>query len=186
MVEYSSAGSKADATARMYVLGGLPPEPLGPGSKEKRSALEALARFLRVDESLPSRKPAAGQVLAKRLGVDWDEKCYSRGDTITTTGINRLVDAAVESHLATAGDADTDGFIASVMNARTPDRRDPDKNAADHQEPTVSDDLTVIEASIAQSIAQLAGTAQTPEGVEAAPNPFDAGAVRLSDGSWQI
>ena len=39
---YQSATSKANAVARMYFLGNQPVEPLGPGSKEKKSALVAM------------------------------------------------------------------------------------------------------------------------------------------------
>lgn len=169
----------------MYVLGGVPPEPLGPGSKEKRSALEALARFLNVTDPLPARKPAAGGVLAKHLRVEWDESCYSRGDTITTIGINRLVDAAVAAHVAGSPGTDSDDFIDQVMSARTPGQAEYDKHASHDQESNVPEDISEVEASIAESIAHLADTDQAPLGVKTAPTTIAADAVRLSDGSWR-
>ena len=50
---YQSAASKANAVARMYFLGNQPAEPLGPGSKEKKSALVSMGRFvgLELDDS---------------------------------------------------------------------------------------------------------------------------------------
>lgn len=169
----------------MYVLGGVPPEPLGPGSKERRSALEALARGCGLDDTLPRRKPAAGEAIARHLGVEWDRSCYSGGGTITVTGINRLVDAAVRARLATIQEPEASEFIARVTSARTPSRHDHDENTAHDQEPNVPEDLSEIEQNIAELIAQLADTPQAPEGVTPARAAFDAESVRLEDGSWR-
>src|SRR5262245_41426954 len=94
-LNYASATSKSAAVARMYALAGVPPEPLGRGSKEKRSAFEALGRAVGIDlQDVPSKNRCA-RAIAELLGVEWDDDCESRGDTITLVGMNRLVDAAV-------------------------------------------------------------------------------------------
>lgn len=183
-MDYASAGSKADATARMYSLGGTPAEPLGPGSKEKRSALEALGCFLGVERLAPG-KTEAGRALAERLGVTWDDSCYSLGDTITLIGLNRLVDAAVLEHASTLYDELRDEFLIRVMSAKLSDRYDRDARVAREQELNVPEDLTDLEENIAELIAQLSGSSQTPEGVEPASSEIDPSSVRLDDGSWR-
>src|SRR5262245_51035981 len=87
-----AARSKSEATARMYQLAGEPVEPLGPGSKEKRSALEALGRAVGLDLVEVRTKVACGDQIAARLDVAWDSTCHSAGDTITLIGMNRLLD----------------------------------------------------------------------------------------------
>ncbi|MGZ6586029.1 MAG: DUF262 domain-containing protein [Solirubrobacteraceae bacterium] len=169
----------------MYALGGVPPEPLGPGSKEKRSALEALARFCGITESLPRRKPAAGLAIARHLGVEWDQDCYSGGGTITVLGINRLVDAAVERYVANAEAGTIPDFVARVMSAKTPNQAEYDENVTQSQERKVPEDLSEIEQNVAELVAQLASTPQVPDGVIPAPEPFGAETVRLGDGSWR-
>ena len=93
-VGYEGATSKADAVARMYALGRQPAEPLGPGSKEKRSALEALGRAVGLDLTETPGKAECGRQIAAAVGATWDGECYSRGDTITLTGLNRLLEGA--------------------------------------------------------------------------------------------
>ena len=93
-VGYEGATSKAEAVARMYALGRQPAEPLGPGSKEKRSALEALGRAVGLDLTETPGKVECGRRIAAAVGATWDAECYSRGDTITLTGLNRLLEGA--------------------------------------------------------------------------------------------
>src|SRR5687768_125796 len=88
-----TAQSKAEANARMYELAGLPVEPLGPGSKEKRSALEAFGRAVGLDLTGVRTKVVCGGEIAAKLDVAWDTACYSAGDTITLVGMNRLLEA---------------------------------------------------------------------------------------------
>ena len=76
----------------MYELAGDPVEPLGPGSKEKRSALESLGRVVGLDLVGVRTKSECGRQIATRLDVVWDLDCYSAGDTITLIGMNRLLD----------------------------------------------------------------------------------------------
>src|SRR5690606_36073307 len=94
LLEYTSATSKAAAVARIYVLADIPPEPLGRGSKEKKSSLEALGASLGLELHDVRSKHRCAQVIAQTLGVPWDDSCQSAGDTITFKGMNLLVDAA--------------------------------------------------------------------------------------------
>lgn len=181
---YTSAESKADATARMYALAGVAPEPLGPGSKEKRSALVALGHFLGIDHLVPGKAAAARQI-ADHLGVEWDASCYSLGDTITLVGLNRLVDATVERFTEDPGDEPPLHFVTRILSARLPTGEDAANVQNDEENLIVPTDLSEIEENIAELIAQLSESSQTPEGVEAAPSEVDPSSVRIDDGSWR-
>jgi hypothetical protein len=184
-MRYESASSKAVATARMYVLAGVPTEPLGPGSKEKRSALEALARFLGLDVTHVPRKAELGRVIAQHLSVEWDGSCYSRGDTITLTGLNRLVDATVTQRLIPPVGHHAIDLLGRVIVAAQPGQHSDAVQASLNEEQNVPEDLSELEQNIAEYIAQLSEPVQPPEGVDPAPEQFDPEAVRLEDGSWR-
>lgn len=168
----------------MYALGGVPSEPLGAGSKEKRSALDSLGRFLGLEELVPG-KVEAGRAIAGRLGVSWDESCFSLGDTITLVGLNRLVDAAVLEYVNSPRNESPLDFLTRVVSANLPDQQERGENAPREQESTVPEDLSEIEENVAELIAQLADTAQTPIGVDASPTAIKAESVRIGDGSWR-
>jgi hypothetical protein len=88
------AASKAEAVARLYALAGAPPEPLGPGSTEKKSVLLSLARRLNLPVDAGAAKPVLGSQVARALGAEWPTAAWSRGSTITLTGLNTLLEAA--------------------------------------------------------------------------------------------
>lgn len=94
MTTFSPAESKAEAVARIYSLAGATPEPLGPGSKERKSVLVRLADALDLPVDVAATKPALGSQIASALGTTWDDRCYSAGATITLVGLNRLLEAA--------------------------------------------------------------------------------------------
>jgi Holliday junction resolvase len=69
-----------------------PRRPLGPGSKEKKQFLRDIVRALSLGlDSAPSKPTLAGQI-ARALGMGWDNKCWSAGDTLTLVGLQRLRD----------------------------------------------------------------------------------------------
>lgn len=92
--DFLPAGSKAEAVARLYALAGAAPEPLGPGSTEKKSVLVALARSLNLPVSTGATKPTLGGHIARALGAEWTALAWSRGSTITLHGLNTLLEAA--------------------------------------------------------------------------------------------
>lgn len=103
-VQPASAGfvparSKLEAVTRMSALTDSPPETLGPGSKERRSALANLALGLGLAVDSKANKPDLGEQICRELGEHWDEECWSAGHTITLTGLNRLL-AGAERRLA--------------------------------------------------------------------------------------
>lgn len=76
---------------RLATLTHSPPESLGPGSKERKSALVNLAQGLQLDVDVRAPKPELGSQLANALGTRWDDSCWSAGQTITLIGLNRIL-----------------------------------------------------------------------------------------------
>ncbi len=92
--KFLPAASKAEAVARLYALAGAPPEPLGPGSTEKKSVLLALAHRLNLAVDSQAAKPVLGGQVARALDAEWTPAAWSRGSTITLHGLNTLLEAA--------------------------------------------------------------------------------------------
>lgn len=94
---FIAAASKGEAVARLYALAGVAAEPLGPGSTEKKSVLIAAARSvdLHVDESSP--KPRLAEDIAVSLGQEWDDRCWSAGQTVTLRGLNTVLQGLTEA-----------------------------------------------------------------------------------------
>lgn len=88
------AASKAEAVARLYALAGVPPEPLGPGSTERKSVLLALAKRLNLPVDARAAKPVLGAQVARALDAEWSSAAWSRGSTITLHGLNTLLESA--------------------------------------------------------------------------------------------
>ncbi|MBW9208635.1 DUF262 domain-containing protein [Mumia sp. zg.B21] len=177
VVSYPRATSKAQATARMYWLAGVPVQPLGPGSKEKRSALDALAMAVGVDVTTVSGKTEAGRRIADWLGEEWDPSCYSSGDTITLEGLNRLLDAAVLRLARAGGPALVEELVAVP----------PAPQSHKSKGIRVSQERTDLQQSIAESIAELtdARSIERPLGVAAPVTEIAASSIRFDDGSWR-
>lgn len=178
-MRYETATSKAEASARMYLLGGRPVEPLGPGSKEKKSALVALASALGMDLSDVSGKTECGRLIAARLDAAWDDGCWSRGDTITTRGMNTLVDAAVAHLLRERDGLDPHALANVVQGARTAVRNHSTKGAP------VPVTRSELEQNVAGWLAVLTSPGPVPAGVSEASRTVLADEIRFEDGSWR-
>jgi hypothetical protein len=92
--DFVPARSKLEAVTRVSALTGSPPETLGPGSKERRSAIANLGSGLGLAVDPNANKPALGEQICGELGETWDESCWSAGQTITLVGLNRLLEGA--------------------------------------------------------------------------------------------
>jgi len=177
-MRYESARSKAEAVARMYFLGNRVVEPLGPGSKEKKSALVALGRFVQVElESVPG-KHECGRVIAEALGVPWDESCVSAGDTITLAGLNRLVDGAVKAHME-SGAGPVRSLIRELASVNPAPRWD------EREDDDVTADLSEVEQNIAEAIAELASEGATPLKVDISRLSPYGSTISIDDGTWR-
>lgn len=162
----------------MYYLGGVAPEPLGPGSKEKRSAFEALGRSLGLELSSVPGKVECGRRIADVARVRWDQSCYSVGDTVTLVGLNRLVDGVVDMRIASGSVIEAE-IIAELMGLS----------------PSVPDDgkrtmVNIAEVEVLEGIAEYAAelsreVSSVPRGVEPATREFGEVSVDFGDGSWR-
>lgn len=159
--------SKAEATARMYELAGQPVEPLGPGSKEKRSAFEALGRAVGLDLVGVSSKVECGRRIAVRLDVSWDSTCYSTGDTITLTGMCRLLDEIDRRS--------SEATVAPYQN----------HTAAGDEETEVTTDGPDLERRVAESISDLSRSTESPIEFGVVGSPVDQDDILFADGSWR-
>lgn len=180
VAEYRRASSKAEAVARMYFLGGRVVEPLGPGSKEKKSALVALGRFVDLDLTGAGSKVACGRAIAETVDTDWIDVCYSAGDTITLYGLNRLLEGA----LRWRGSRDHEGLLELLRELETiePAPRWYQRLEDD----TMALDISEIEQNVAEQLAELHQQSSVPEGVDAPSSEFERrGTVSVTSGSWR-
>lgn len=94
---FTPARSKIEAVNRLSGLVNGGPEDLGPGSKERKRVLINVASY--VDETIDVRLPKIklGEALAATLVTRWDSRCWSRGETITLTGLNRILEGLERS-----------------------------------------------------------------------------------------
>jgi hypothetical protein len=99
---FNPARNKLEAVTRIAALTDAPPEWLGPGSKEHKSALANLADRLFGDIDTSVSKHRLGAALAARLGVEWTDRCFSTGYTISLEGLNVIL-AGAELHVGRLG-----------------------------------------------------------------------------------
>lgn len=88
---FSPASSKKEAVARLYAVTGRPAEPLGPGSKEKKSSLTTVADRLDLAVDLTAPKDILARQLVEALGGQWSAQYSSTGQTVTLAGLNTLL-----------------------------------------------------------------------------------------------
>lgn len=180
VTEYQSAPSKAIAIARMYRLGAEPVQALGPGSKEKRSALEALGRALGVDLADVPTKTSCARRIAEIVKVPWDDECASVGDTITLTGLNRLVDGAVD-WLVHNGRIVEGELVRALMTVEPAPG-----SARPTQRELAMDNLSLdMKHNIAELLVKLSESETAPKGVAFRGRAFTFDEVTFHDGAWR-
>ena len=96
-MDFLPARNKLEAVVRISNLTNSGPESLGPGSKEKKSVFENLARGLQIKFEDSETKQSLAKLIALKLGTTWDSSCESIGQTITLVGLNRLLEASEKS-----------------------------------------------------------------------------------------
>ena len=90
-VEYIPARNKLEAVARISNLTNSGPEALGPGSKEHKSVFVNLANGLDIEINDSDTKQELARKIVETLGGTWDKSCESIGQTITLSGLNRIL-----------------------------------------------------------------------------------------------
>lgn len=90
---FLAAKNKLEAVVRLSNLTNSGPEALGPGSKERKSVFENLARGLQIEFNPSQTKQSVANLIAENLGATWDSSCESIGQTVTLEGLNRLLEA---------------------------------------------------------------------------------------------
>ena len=88
------ATNKLEVVNRISNLTNSGSETLGPGSKEKKSVVMNLAAGLDIPFSTTQTKQEIASGIARVLGATWTEECQSVGQTLTLTGLNRLLESA--------------------------------------------------------------------------------------------
>ena len=92
------ARSKLEAVARLYAAAQAPAEPLGPGSKEKKSVLIRTADRLSLPVDTTTPKDILARQILQALHAPWDPAYASTGQTITLSGLNAIL-SAVQAEL---------------------------------------------------------------------------------------
>lgn len=175
---YQSAASKANAVARMYFLGNQPAEPLGPGSKEKKSALVSMGRFVGLELDDVAGKGECGRLIAERLQVTWGADCVSSGDTVTLKGLNLLIDSAVKLQLK-SGRRPWRAFVRDIMALN------PAPKWNDIEETSMLDAISELEVDILEQIKGLMQVGPTPKGVEVTSGTDSVSVAETTEGSWR-
>jgi hypothetical protein len=163
----------------MYLLADWTPEPLGPGSTEKRSAFEALGAAIGLDLTTVRSKHKCAESLARALDAEWDAGCWSAGDTVTLLGMNRLVDAASRARIASVEAAEATSLVERLLSAGIRQK------AQHNKEEPMPQDLTELERDVADYLARLSQSGPVPEDFGPVPTQFGPESVRFDDGSWR-
>ena len=180
MSAYVHADNKALAVAQMYALGGALPEPLGPGSKEKKSALQALGRAIGLELEVVPGKNECGRLIAEAVNVAWDEACYSAGDTITLQGMNRLLDGVVTWKISTGSVLEE--AILDMLSQVDPVHLTP---IGHEEQESVTADAETTEQDIADRVARLSQSKTPPDGVSGSRASLESIDVGIADGTWR-
>lgn len=202
------AGSKLEAALRISALNGGPPEGLGPGSKERKSLLVNLARVLGIPIDSSIGKPDIGEAIALALGRPWDQGCWSAGQTITLTGLNRLLEGAEAEFRRRPGDSpetassespyrDTSplvsGFtsraVAPGVSIESGQHNMRANTAGDEKEESmieerVDEARADLEWAVAEQLALLSQASDVPSEFEAPEGAFSAEDVDFSSTAW--
>ena len=164
----------------MYHLGGMSVRSLGRGSKEKKSSLEALGRFVGLELERVATKAECGRRIAEVTGAAWDETCISTGDTVTLEGLNRLLDGVVAWGAGRPGRM-SQGSIDELMAVEPAPRAD-----EINRENGMTADIDELHGDIAESISALTEVGESPAGVVSSASRVPSDQITFDDnGSWR-
>ena len=166
---HQEAQSKQEAVDNLHELIGITPEKLGPGSKERKQTFVSLAEALNLDVGPNKSKPEIAAFICTELGGTWDDTCQSAGDTVTLSGINRLVEVVQK-------------FLQS--STRTPLNREIGESDMVNSDPEVLEEVTEVEYSIAEQISILSQASETPSEFDPSPTTYEVDEIDMASSSW--
>ena len=170
---FRPGASKQEVVDRLHRHIGIREEALGPGSKERKSTFLAVASTLEISVPQGARKPEIASSICNYLGGTWDETCESAGDTVTLSGLNRLLEL-VELHFVRQEPLrPRSGKSEEAMNELDVD--------VDLLEKDVDEEL---ELAIAEQISQLSQATLTPNEFGPPTAAVDPEDVDLRSQSW--
>ena len=163
----SSPRNKQQIVDEIHELIGLPLEPLGPGSKERKSTLVSIARAI----GLPIATSESKNELARRIiiGLDgiWDSACFSAGDTITGAGFLRILEGLTNW---LGGNEIIGNVDEASEGTSTYDEMDDDRNSS--------------EIAIAEQLASFSSADVSPTEFELNISPFLPSEVDFQSTNW--
>ena len=71
----------------------VPPPPMSTGAKEPKAIFVLAAEHIGLGTSAKASKPELAQAICEAAGVSWSLGDYSRGDTITNSGLAKVLEA---------------------------------------------------------------------------------------------
>jgi hypothetical protein len=156
--------SKQAAVDRLHCIMARPPQPLGPGSKEHKLTFELLAQHLGLTVEEGATKVGLAAEACRALGRPWDASCFSTGDTITGTGIARILDGMEEL-------AGGEGQRVDVEQGVT-------------EADLVDDERKALEWGVAEHLAALSEASEAPDEFEPAGVTFAPSEVDFTANAW--
>lgn len=189
--------SKQAVVEAMYHLGDMEPMPLGPGSKEHRSALVALAGPVGVDASLYPGKVSLAAAIAHVVEVPWLPTYSSAGETITLDGLTALLDGVnrwVGDHSASRITTDSPRVASqdhvphttrqAGLSTMTDSNESTGRSTAEDAS-TPFDEQSALERSLAESLAALSQAPDAPNELRDRGPAFDVDMVDFQGSSWR-
>ncbi len=104
---FRPARDKLEVVRRIAALSKGRPQDLGPGSKERKSVLTDVVDHLSLPVSTSLSKTKLAAAISATLGANWDDECWSTGETLTLKGLNSVL-AGVEGRLLHASEPAVD------------------------------------------------------------------------------
>ncbi|RCK70165.1 DUF262 domain-containing protein [Desertihabitans brevis] len=115
-------------------------------------------------------KVELAETMVRHARLAWDESCWSAGDTVTLTGLNRVLQA-LEQEMGRPSDPHLDEKGTATMTTVAP--------AA----PQTEDERQAVEQEIRDNLAHLSGVGRFPSG-RGGPLPFGPEDVDFTGSAW--
>jgi hypothetical protein len=163
----SSPRSKQEIVDEIHELIGIPLEPLGPGSKERKSTLVSISKAIGLPIGTSESKNELARLIIIELGGIWDTACFSAGDTITGMGFVRILEGLTDW---LGGNELNGNFEGDSIGTSNYDEADDDRHSS--------------EIAIAEQLAFFSSADVTPTEFEQNISPFLPSEVDFASTQW--